>query len=59
MDDDQDKLLWQAVKDRDKAEDRAIIWKCIAIALFLLLGWSMLESRGCFGAHVEGWVGEP
>lgn len=49
-DDESDKILWQAVRDRDKAQDRALLWKCVAGVLFLLLVWTILELRGCIPA---------
>lgn len=56
MSDDED-ILRQAIRDRDKAQDSATIWKCIAICLFIVLVWAVLEGHGCFGGAREGWTG--
>ena len=41
-------------RDLSKAEDRATLWKCTAIAIFLLALFCILELRGCLPTG-GGW----
>ena len=42
------------VRELSKAEDRATLWKCIAIAVFLLALFCILDLHGCLPTG-GGW----
>ena len=41
-------------RELSKAEDRAVLWKCVAITVFLMLLWCVLDMHGCIPSG-GGW----
>lgn len=47
MTEEENAIMRSLNRSLEKAENRAIIWKALAIILFCLCVWFVLELRGC------------